>query len=210
MDAANLRARTVAEYLAGTANFRTDLYSGPSSGTLLTHKESIELFKRLGVKMTPELKSPSVTMPFDGFSQQAYAQKLIDENVPVILHSERSERDAIAARFPRATALAKPCPPATLLYLASASLVGTGIATGAQDCHAEATGAFTGDISAPMIADSGATHVIVGHSERRTLHGETSEMVRAKAAAARVHLERWRIERNRRDDAREREPEDDE
>jgi triosephosphate isomerase len=76
------------------------------------------------------------------------------------------------------------CPPATLLYLASASLVGTGIATGAQDCHAEATGAFTGDISAPMITDSGATHVIVGHSERRTLHGETSEMVRAKAAAA--------------------------
>jgi glycerophosphoryl diester phosphodiesterase len=79
MDAANPRARTVAEYLAGTANFRTDLYSGPTSGTLLTHKESIELFKKLGVKMTPELKSPSVTMPFDGFTQQAYAQKMIDE-----------------------------------------------------------------------------------------------------------------------------------
>jgi glycerophosphoryl diester phosphodiesterase len=79
MDAANPRARSVAEYLAGTANFRTDLYSGPSSGTLLTHQESIELFKQLGVKMTPELKSPSVTMPFDGFTQQAYAQKMIDE-----------------------------------------------------------------------------------------------------------------------------------
>jgi glycerophosphoryl diester phosphodiesterase len=79
MDAANPNARTVAEYLAGTANFRTDLYSGPSSGTLMTHKESIELFKRLGVKMTPELKSPSVVMPFNGFSQQAYAQKMIDE-----------------------------------------------------------------------------------------------------------------------------------
>lgn len=79
MDAANPNARTVAEYLAGTANFRTDLYSGPSSGTLMSHKESIELFKRLGVKMTPELKSPSVAMPFDGFSQQAYAQKMIDE-----------------------------------------------------------------------------------------------------------------------------------
>lgn len=79
MDAANPRARTVAEYLAGTANFRTDLYSGPTSGTLLTHKESIELFKRLGVKMTPELKSPSVVMPFSGFTQQAYAQKMIDE-----------------------------------------------------------------------------------------------------------------------------------
>ncbi len=79
MDASNPRARTVAEYLGGTAPFRTDLYSGPSSGTLLTHKESIELFKKLGVKMTPELKSASVTMPFNGFTQQAYAQKLIDE-----------------------------------------------------------------------------------------------------------------------------------
>ncbi|MBC7993252.1 MAG: glycerophosphodiester phosphodiesterase [Rhizobacter sp.] len=79
MDASNPRARTVAEYLGGTANFRTDLYSGPSSGTLLTHKESIELFKQLGVKMTPELKSASVTMPFEGFTQQAYAQKMIDE-----------------------------------------------------------------------------------------------------------------------------------
>lgn len=79
MDAFNPNARTVAEYQAGTANVRTDLYSGPSSGTLLTHKESIELFKRLRVKMTPELKSPSVAMPFDGFSQQAYAQKMIDE-----------------------------------------------------------------------------------------------------------------------------------
>ena len=79
MDAFNPRARSVAEYLAGTANFRTDLYAGPSSGTLMTHKESIALFKQLGVKMTPELKSPSVTMPFDGFTQQAYAQKMIDE-----------------------------------------------------------------------------------------------------------------------------------
>jgi glycerophosphoryl diester phosphodiesterase len=79
MDAFNPNARTVAEYLGGTANWRTDLYSGPTSGTLLTHAESIELFKHLGVKMTPELKSPSVTMPFDGFTQQAYAQKLIDE-----------------------------------------------------------------------------------------------------------------------------------
>lgn len=79
MDAFNPRARTVAEYMAGTANFRTDLYAGPTSGTLMTHKESIELFKRLGVKMTPELKNASVAMPFDGFSQQAYAQKMIDE-----------------------------------------------------------------------------------------------------------------------------------
>jgi glycerophosphoryl diester phosphodiesterase len=79
MDASNPRAKTVAEYLGGTANWRTDLYSGPSSGTLLTHKESIALFKKLGVKMTPELKSPSVAMPFNGFSQEDYAQKMIDE-----------------------------------------------------------------------------------------------------------------------------------
>ena len=79
MDAFNPAARTPEQYLGGTANWRTDLYAGPSSGTLMTHAESIELFKRLGVKMTPELKSASVTMPFDGFTQQAYAQKMIDE-----------------------------------------------------------------------------------------------------------------------------------
>lgn len=79
MDASNPRALTAAEYLRGTASFRTDVYSGPSSGHLLTHKESIALFKRLGVKMTPELKSPVVPMPFNGFTQEAYAQKLIDE-----------------------------------------------------------------------------------------------------------------------------------
>jgi len=79
MDAFNPRARTVTEYMAGTANWRTDLYSGPSSGTLMTHAESIELFKQLGVDMTPELKSPVVAMPFEGFSQQDYAQKLLDE-----------------------------------------------------------------------------------------------------------------------------------
>ena len=86
MDASNPRAKTVAEYLGGTANFRTDLYSGPSSGTLMTHKESIALFKQLGVKMTPELKSASVAMPYDSdgdgtgdYSQADYAQQMIDE-----------------------------------------------------------------------------------------------------------------------------------
>ena len=79
MDAFNPAARTPAQYLGGTAHWRTDLYSGPTSGTLMTHAESIELFKKLGVKMTPELKSASVAMPFDGFTQQAYAQKMIDE-----------------------------------------------------------------------------------------------------------------------------------
>lgn len=86
MDASNPRARTVAEYLGGTANWRTDLYAGPSSGTLMTHRESIDLFKKLGVKMTPELKSASVPMPYDSdgdgvgdYTQQAYAQQMIDE-----------------------------------------------------------------------------------------------------------------------------------
>jgi glycerophosphoryl diester phosphodiesterase len=79
MDAFDPRATTVAEYMGGTANWRTDLYAGPTSGTLMTHKESIALFQQLGVKMTPELKSPVVAMPFDGFSQQDYAQKMIDE-----------------------------------------------------------------------------------------------------------------------------------
>jgi glycerophosphoryl diester phosphodiesterase len=79
MDASNPKASTPAEFLGGTANWRTDVYSGPTSGTLLTHKESIALFQQLGVKMTPELKAPSVTMPFDGFSQADFAQKMIDE-----------------------------------------------------------------------------------------------------------------------------------
>ena len=65
--------------MGGTANFRTDLDSGPTSGHLLTHRESIELFKSLGVKMTPELKIPTVSMPFNGFTQRAYAQKMINE-----------------------------------------------------------------------------------------------------------------------------------
>lgn len=86
MDASNPAAKTAAQYQGGTANWRTDLYSGPTSGTLLSHKESIELFKKLGVKMTPELKSASVPMPFDSngdgtgdYSQADYAQQMIDE-----------------------------------------------------------------------------------------------------------------------------------
>lgn len=81
MDASNPRAHTVQEYLGGTATWRTDLYSGPTSGTLLSHAESIELFKQLGVMMTPELKFPVVPMPFEGFTQEQYAHKLIDEYV---------------------------------------------------------------------------------------------------------------------------------
>ena len=79
MDAFNPRAKTVEEFLDGTPAFRTDLYAGPTSGHLMTHRDSIQLFKKLGVKMTPELKSPVVSMPFRGFTQAEYAQKMIDE-----------------------------------------------------------------------------------------------------------------------------------
>jgi glycerophosphoryl diester phosphodiesterase len=84
MDTSDPRATTPEEYLGGTANWRTDLYSGPSAGELMTHAESVDLFKSLGVGVTPELKSPSVDMPFvlnDGteFSYDDYRQKLIDE-----------------------------------------------------------------------------------------------------------------------------------
>jgi len=78
MDASDRSATTVEEYLGGTATWRTDLYT--QEGTLLTHLESIELFKKLDVKMTPELKAPSVDMPFEGeYSQQDYAQQMINE-----------------------------------------------------------------------------------------------------------------------------------
>jgi glycerophosphoryl diester phosphodiesterase len=78
MDAFNRNATTVEEYLGGTADWRTDLYS--TCGTLLTHAESIELFKELDVDMTPELKVPSVPMPYEGeYTQEQYAQQMIDE-----------------------------------------------------------------------------------------------------------------------------------
>ncbi len=78
------------------------------------------------------------------------------------------------------------CPPAPLLVPFAAALAGSGIALGGQDCHAEASGAHTGDISAAMLRDAGASHVILGHSERRETYFETSAHVahKAKAAAA--------------------------
>lgn len=86
MDSFNLAARSVPEYLAGIPGWRTGLYAGPTSGTLLTHKESIRLFTDLGVKMMPELKGAGVPMPYDSdgdgvgdYTQQDYAQQIIDE-----------------------------------------------------------------------------------------------------------------------------------
>jgi triosephosphate isomerase len=75
------------------------------------------------------------------------------------------------------------CPPSTLIAQAAGMVKGAFV-VGGQDCHAQAKGAFTGDISAEMLADAGASFVIVGHSERRQYHGETSAQVAAKAQAA--------------------------
>lgn len=76
------------------------------------------------------------------------------------------------------------CPPATLLYRAAQGAEGSPIRIGGQDCHTKSSGAHTGDVSASMLLDAGASHVIVGHSERRADHGETSGTVREKAIAA--------------------------
>lgn len=77
------------------------------------------------------------------------------------------------------------CPPATLIERMRQQVLGSPLLIGGQDCHAEASGAHTGDISAEMLNDAGVGAVIVGHSERRTDHGETDAIVRAKAEAAR-------------------------
>jgi triosephosphate isomerase (TIM) len=88
--------------------------------------------------------------------------------------------DRAAARFPSVqVALA---PPATLISAMREAVQDIGV--GGQDCHAEASGAFTGDVSAAMLADVGADFTIVGHSERRAMHGESDAAVQAKAVAA--------------------------
>ena len=76
------------------------------------------------------------------------------------------------------------CPPATLIGEMAALAAGSAVGIGGQDCHFETSGAFTGDIAAPMLADLGATFVIVGHSERRDGHGESDALVARKARAA--------------------------
>ncbi len=76
------------------------------------------------------------------------------------------------------------CPPSTLVMSVAEAVKGSGVMVGGQNCHAKASGAHTGDVSAEMLRDAGASHVIVGHSERRTDAGETDAIVRAKAEAA--------------------------
>ena len=76
------------------------------------------------------------------------------------------------------------CPPATQIAAVARILAGSPVAVGGQDCHTEVQGAHTGDISAVMLRDAGASHVILGHSERRQNHGETDELVQAQVRAA--------------------------
>lgn len=100
----------------------------------------------------------------------------------------RAEGEALAAALtsgikPGASVDLLVCPPATLLAPVSTVLADSSVALGAQDCHMNEAGAHTGDISAAMIKDLGATYVIVGHSERRAYHAESDVIVRAKAAA---------------------------
>ena len=76
------------------------------------------------------------------------------------------------------------CPPATLVMAVAEAVKGSGVLVGGEDCHPKPSGAHTGDVSAEMLKDAGASHVIVGHSERRTDHGETDAIVRAKTEAA--------------------------
>ncbi|MBP7337330.1 triose-phosphate isomerase [Niveispirillum sp.] len=76
------------------------------------------------------------------------------------------------------------CPPATIITTVAQAVSGNAVSVGGQDCHAQAQGAHTGDIAAEMLADAGAGWVIVGHSERRTNHGESSAVIKGKAAAA--------------------------
>lgn len=97
-----------------------------------------------------------------------------------------AEARALAAALAETPAAAEVvlCPPATLICRMSAALAGSAVAVGGQDCHVEAEGPFTGDVSAEMLADAGATWVVLGHSERRTAYGEADALVLAKAGAA--------------------------
>jgi triosephosphate isomerase len=95
-----------------------------------------------------------------------------------------AEIDALIAAHPAPTCRIVICPPATLIHRMATRAEGSAITVGGQTCHTAASGAHTGDISAPMLAEAGATHVILGHSERRADHGETDAQVQAQTEAA--------------------------
>jgi triosephosphate isomerase len=103
------------------------------------------------------------------------------------LRSALGEFDAMLAGTPEVAAKADllVCPPATLIPTLAERACGSKLTVGAQDCHPKPSGAHTGDLSAEMLADAGASAVILGHSERRADHGETDALVREKAEAAR-------------------------
>src|SRR5687767_5407922 len=101
------------------------------------------------------------------------------------LEASLDEARAIAAAVdahPPAARVAL-CPPATLVHRMAQALGGTGVSVGGQDCRAEASGAFTGDVAAEMLAEAGAKMVILGHSERRAGYGESDALVAAKTLA---------------------------
>ena len=95
-----------------------------------------------------------------------------------------AEVEALAEAHPAPSCDVLICPPAILIHALSTRIAGLGIKVGGQDCHVKASGAHTGDLAAAQLADVGASHVILGHSERRADHGETSGTVAAKARAA--------------------------
>ena len=97
--------------------------------------------------------------------------------------SEARSLAAALAEVPTVAEIAL-CPPATLIAQMAASLQGTAVMVGGQDCHAKVSGAYTGDVAAEMLTDAGATLVILGHSERRNYHAETDSNVAAKVEAA--------------------------
>jgi len=94
-----------------------------------------------------------------------------------------AEVSALLAAHPDPACEMLLCPPATLIAAMATAAKGSALMVGAQDCHPKPQGAHTGDLSVAILRDAGASHVIVGHSERRTDHGETDDLVRAKAEA---------------------------
>ena len=100
------------------------------------------------------------------------------------LASALDEARQVAAGAAGAKGRVAICPPASLLHRLSEAVSGSGVLSGGQDCHPEVSGAFTGDLSAEMLADAGAALVILGHSERRAGYGETDELVARKVMAA--------------------------
>lgn len=96
------------------------------------------------------------------------------------LSAQLTELDSLGATHSSTTCDIVICPPATLIAPAVARTQNSPISIGGQDCHTEVKGAHTGDISAPMLADAGATYIITGHSERRQDHHETNADIHAK------------------------------